>query len=404
MNEARTLLVRYDEIGLKGKNRRFFENCLLKNIQRALAGLEPPRYRVPHGRILVDTDRTQAGECAQRLTRVPGIASVSIGVPVERDFDAMAEVGIEWIGPRLREAGALKFCVRSQRSDKSFHKTSPEIDFEVGSRIMQRLAPEGLTVDIKHADCVLEIEVGESETVVFDNRHPGLRGLPVGSAGEVLCLLSGGIDSPVAAFMMARRGCRVHHVFFDNQPFLGRGGLDKVERLARLLNRYQGGGRLYVVPFEETQVAIRDHCRPANRVVLYRRMMYRIAHALAEENKCLGLVTGESLGQVASQTLENLAAVSSIARLSVFRPLIGLDKRDIIAEAQKIETYDISIEPHPDCCSVFMPPRPATRAKEADLLADEQRFPWQDLVQKALESVKTYVLDEPVVESVRTSS
>jgi len=395
MSEARTLLVRYDEIGLKGKNRRFFENCLLGNIRRALAGLRPVRFRVPHGRILVDTDRARAAECALRLTRVPGIASVSAGVPVERDLDAMAEAGIGLIGPRLREAGALKFCVRAQRSDKTFHKTSPEIDFEVGSRIMQRLAPEGLTVDIKGADFVLEIEVGEHETVVFDNRHPGLRGLPVGSAGEVLCLLSGGIDSPVAAFMMARRGCRVHHVFFDNQPFLGRGGRDKVERLARLLNRYQGGGRLHVVPFEEAQVAIRDHCRPANRVVLYRRMMYRIAHALAEKHGYLGLVTGESLGQVASQTLENLAAVSAVGRLSVFRPLIGLDKRDIIDQARRIETYEISIEPHPDCCSVFMPPRPATRAKEAELLDDETKFPWQELVEKACAELVVYDLDEP---------
>jgi thiamine biosynthesis protein ThiI len=403
MSEARTLLVRYDEIGLKGRNRRYFENCLLANIKRALDGLGPPRFRVPHGRILVDTDQEHSAECARRLTRVPGIASVSVGVPVEREFDAMASVGIERIAPRLHAAGALKFCVRSQRSDKSFHKTSPQIDFEVGSRIMQRLAPEGLTVDIKHADFVLEIEVGEHETVVFDNRHPGLGGLPVGSAGEVLCLLSGGIDSPVAAFLMARRGCRVHYVFFDNQPFLGRGGFDKVERLARLLNRYQGEGRLYVVPFEEAQVAIRDHCRPANRVVLYRRMMYRIAAALAEAHQCLGLVTGESLGQVASQTLENLAAVSSTTRQSIFRPCIGLDKRDIIAWAKKIGTYDISVEPHPDCCSVFMPPRPATRAKEADLERDEERFPWQELVLKALSAVRTYALDAPT-ENGRTSS
>jgi len=395
MNDARTLLVRYDEIGLKGKNRRFFETCLLNNIKRALSGLKPLAFRMPHGRILVDTDKAQAAEFANRLTRIPGIASVSVGIAVERDFDRMAEVGIEWIAPRLREAGALKFAVRSQRSDKTFHKTSPEINYEVGSRIMQRLGPEGLAVDITHAQFTLEIEVGERQTVVFDNRHPGLSGLPVGSAGEALCLLSGGIDSPVAAFMMMRRGCRVHMVFFDNQPFLGRGGLDKVERLARVLNGYQGGGRLYAVPFEEVQVAIRDLCRPANRVVLYRRMMYRIASALALENNCKALITGESLGQVASQTLENLAAVSSTTRMSVFRPLIGFDKRDIVARARDIGTYDISIEPHPDCCSVFMPDRPATRANEKDLAQDETRFPFQELMDKALAGAKIYQLDEP---------
>ncbi len=212
--------------------------------------------------------------------------------------------------------------------------------------------------------------------------------MPVGCSGEVLCLLSGGIDSPVAAFLLTRRGCRVHYIFFDNQKFLGRGGLDKVLRLVKNLNRFQGNGKLYVIPFEEVQVAIRDHCRPENRVVLYRRMMYRIAHAVSEQNHYLGLVTGESLGQVASQTLENLAAVSCVVPGSVFRPLIGLDKQEIIAQAKAIETYETSIEPHPDCCSVFMPERPVIRSKIPVLENDETRFPWQDLMQSAIEKME----------------
>ena len=393
MNDIRTILVRYDEIGLKGKNRNFFENLLLRNVRHALKGMAGVRVNKIHGRLLVRTESSQADECVRRLGYVPGIASVSIGVLIEPDFDKMAALGIEWIRPRLETNGALKFCVRTKRADKRFPQTSMQVDFEVGSRIMQSLASEGLTVDISHAEFVLEIEIGSQETIVFSNRVPGLRGLPVGSSGEVLSLLSGGIDSPVSTFMIICRGCRVHSLFFDNRTFLGRGGYDKVVRLAGVLNRFQGGGRLYVVPFQDIQIAIRDHCHAPNRVVLYRRMMYRIARALAERNGYLGLVTGESLGQVASQTLENLAAVSCLVPMNVFRPLIGMPKLEIIARAKKIGTYDISIEPHPDCCSVFLPERPATRSKIEELEADETLFPWEELMGQALESIEVIDLD-----------
>ena len=308
----------------------------------------------------------------------------------------MAALGIQLIEPHLRSGDELKFCVRTQRTDKSFYKTSPEINFEVGSRIMAALAEKGLVVNIKEAEIVIELEIGRAESVLFDHRIPGIRGLPVGCSGNVLSLLSGGIDSPVASFFMMRRGCRVHFIFFDNQPFLGRGGLDKVLKLSKILNRYQSRGRVYVVPFQDIQVAIRDHCSPENRVVLYRRMMYRIGQELAKKIKCLGLVTGESLGQVASQTLEILAAVSCVVPISVFRPLIGMDKQEIIAHARKIETYEISIEPAPDCCSVFMPSRPATRSRIDKLERDESKFPWQDLMQEAMGKTEVIDLDSLV--------
>jgi thiamine biosynthesis protein ThiI len=396
MNDARTLLIRYDEIGLKGRNRKFFENCLLDNIKKALHGLEGLRFRVPRGRIMIDTTSSLAEECAKRLSFVPGIASFSIGYPVHPDFDEMAALGIQRLSSHMQAGKEFKFCVRTQRTHKMFPHTSPEINFEVGSRIMAALSDKGLTVNIKEADVVIEIELGLRETILFDHRIPGLRGLPVGCSGEVLSLLSGGIDSPVASFYMMRRGCRVHFIFFDNQPFLGRGGHDKVLKLGKILNRYQSRGKIYVVPFQDIQVAIRDNCSPENRVVLYRRMMYRIGQAMAEKIKCLGLVTGESLGQVASQTLENLAAVSCVVTTSVFRPLIGLDKQYIIAEAIKIETYPISIEQQPDCCSVFMPSRPATRSKIDKLERDESSFPWQDLMQEAMDKTDVIELDRQV--------
>jgi len=216
----------------------------------------------------------------------------------------------------------------------------------------------------------------------------------VGSSGNVLCLLSGGIDSPVSAFMMACRGCRVHFVFFDNQPFLGRGGYDKVLILAKKINHFQTRGTLFVVPFQDVQAAIRDHCNEENRVVLYRRMMYRIAAEIADRQGSLALVTGESLGQVASQTLENLAAVSCVTSVSVFRPLIGMNKESIISRAKEIGTYETSIEPQPDCCSVFMPKNPATRSKIPFLERDEEKIPWKELCDDALAKVEIIKVDD----------
>ena len=390
----RVIVVRYDEIGLKGKNRYFFINCLVKNIRDKISDLVVHKIRTPRGRILIDSHEESVSECASRLKTIPGIASFSIGIEVARDFDQIAEWGIQWIEPLLEKGEGLNFCVRTQRSDKSFQPNSMECNREIGSRILKALHSKGLSVSINDADFIFEVEIGMNETIAFNNRISGLRGLPVSSAGSVICLLSGGIDSPVASFRMMKRGCRINFIFFDNRPFLGRVGFDKVVRLTNCLNRYQNGGRLFVVPFSDIQVAIRDRCNPSNRVILYRRMMYRIAEAVAQKNRCLGIVTGESLGQVASQTLENLAAVSGVVSTSVFRPLIGMDKIEIIKEAKKIGTYEISIEPHPDCCSVFMPAHPATRARKEELDQDEIRYPWKLLMDEALKNIETLDQEE----------
>ncbi len=392
--KTKTLLIRYDEIGLKGRNRRHFENQLVGNIRYVLRDIKNVQIDKIHGRILGRVALAEAEKCTSRLTQISGIASISIGNSIEPDFDKMAELGVSLIHEKLQAQGELKFCVRTRRSNKVFPFTSKEVDFEVGSRIMETLSSNGLSVDINGAEFILEIEIGPQETIVFDNRVSGLSGLPVGSSGQVLSLLSGGIDSPVSTFKLINRGCRVHSIFFDNRTFLGRGGYDKVIRLAHTLNQFQGGGKLYVVPFQDIQVAIRDHCTDSNRVVLYRRMMYRIAHALAELKNCQGLVTGESVGQVASQTLKNLMAVSCVVPMSVLRPLIGMNKQEIITQAKKIGTYDISIEPQPDCCSVFMPDHPSTNCKIKYLEADERLYPWEELKSSALDSVETIDLDD----------
>ena len=393
MSESRTILIRYDEIGLKGKNRDQFINRLVKNIQMQMKDLEGLKFRVPHGRIFIDCSHETTAECTRRLRKIPGIASASIGVTREPEFDALAAVGVQWIEPLLQAGKTFKFCVRTNRADKSYPHKSPDIDREVGSRILGQLHSKGLEVSIKEADYILEIEIGQDGTIVFNNRIPGLRGLPIGSSGDILGLISGGIDSPVALYRMMKRGCRAHGIFFDNRPFMGRGGYDKVVKLSKLLNDYQRKSHLYVVPFEDIQVAIRDYCRPAHRVVLYRRMMYRIAQKVARQKNYLALATGESVGQVASQTIENLNAVTSVVDLSVFRPLIGMNKQEIINEAKELGSYDISIEPHPDCCSIFMPPRPATRAKIPDLEIDETKYPWEELMLEAIAKMECVRLD-----------
>ena len=393
MNEKRTILVRYDEISLKGRNRKYFEKTLLKNIKRSLPTDKEIVYRVVRGRILIDLNQSVADEYQALLKKIPGIASYSVGISVEPDFEKMSALGIKWIEPFLEGRDKLNFCVRTRRSAKNFPNTSPEINFEVGSRIMAELGPKGLVVNINESEFTLEIEIGTSETILFHNREAGLCGLPVGSSGNILCMLSGGIDSPVAAYLMACRGCRVHFVFFDNQPFLGRGGYEKVKKLAKIINRFQGRSKLFVVPFQDIQISIRDHCKEENRIVLYRRMMYRIAEKIAKDQEMPGLVTGESLGQVASQTLENLAAVTCVTNMNILRPLIGMNKESIIKLARKIETYEVSIEPQPDCCSVFMPNNPSTRGKIHFLENDESKFPLEKLEEEALKNMETLKVD-----------
>ena len=239
--KTKTLLIRYDEIGLKGRNRKYFENQLVRNIRYALRDIKNVQIDKIRGRILGRVDLAEAEKCTSRLTQTSGIASISIGNSIEPDFDKMAELGVSLIHEKLQAQGELKFCVRTRRSNKAFPFTSKEVDFEVGSRIMETLSSNGLSVDINGAEFILEIEIGPQETIVFDNRVSGLSGLPVGSSGQVLSLLSGGIDSPVSTFKLINRGCRVHSIFFDNRTFLGRGGYDKVIRLAHTLNRFQGG-------------------------------------------------------------------------------------------------------------------------------------------------------------------
>lgn len=381
----KTVVVRYDEIGLKGQNRSFFEKALVDNLKSALCKDWQAHVSKIRGRILIDAPEKYIDEIIKKAAHVPGVHSLSHGDRLERDMEVWKSHALKKLKTWTKKF-PVSFRITCKRSDKTFPQTSAEINAIIGAHLIDAMGSDQLNVQLKDPEVNIHLDIYGRFAVMFADHIPGPGGLPVGTAGDVLCLLSGGIDSPVAAYQMMRRGCRVHHVFFENRTFLGRAAYHKVEMLAKILNEIQLGSRLMVVPFSDIQVAIRDHCSSKNRVILYRRFMFRIAEALLREHRYKGLVTGECLGQVASQTLENMAAVDTVVGCPIYRPLIASDKIDIQNCAKKIGTYETSIVDAPDCCSVFMPKRPVTRARVELLERDEQKLDVSELEAKALEN------------------
>ena len=381
-------IIRYDEIGLKGQNRSMFERRLCKNIKGQAPKEASCNIIRIQGRVLVEVDSEFEEEIEDALRRTPGIHSFSKATTVGKDIEALKEAGLKELQKNWDGKSPIEFRVSAKRSDKEYPIKSSEINQAVGDHIFQHYGNEFLKVNLKKPQLEIGLEIHYQRAMVHSKIERSLGGLPVGTAGDVLCLLSGGIDSPVAAFQMLRRGCRVHFIFFENRVFLGRAAYEKVLRLAKTLSKFQGFCILNVVPFTDIQVAIRDECRERNRVILYRRYMYRIAERLLNEKGYHGLINGECLGQVASQTLENMKVVNDVVECPVYRPLISMDKNDIVNIAKKIDTFDISSEDAPDCCSVFMPSRPATKAKTEFLLDDETRLDSEALIEKAISEME----------------
>lgn len=373
------MALRVGELFLKGGNRRIFERALLRNVQRALAGREDVTVRPAHGRIFVLGNAD--GEVAARLRNVFGASSLSPVVFTEKSMEALTAAALELA--ERRPPGARTFRISARRSDKSFPARSNDINRIIGAAVAVRT---GLTVDLEEADFDIGIEVGPAWCFAWSERIPGAGGLPVGTGGRALLLLSGGIDSPVAGHLMQKRGVELQAVFFHSFPYTGDAARDKVVRLAARLAERQGSLRLHTVPFAKVQEALRDGAPAASLVVLYRRAMIRIAEAIAAREHLAALVTGESLGQVASQTLANMAAIGDAARLPVLRPLVGFDKAETIALAQRIGTFEISILPHDDCCSLFVPKHPETKASLRRIRTLEARIDAQARLDEALAS------------------
>lgn len=376
------IIAHYDEIALKGRNRGFFEAKLAENIRQHLAEAGRFRVRRQQGKIEIESeaalapDRRLAVEAA--LKRVFGLGYFIFARRSERGLAAMGRTALELLG----EHGAKTFKVETRRSDKTFPYLSPEVSREVGGIILA--ARPDLTVDVHEPETAVHIEIGRAEAFVSLGHIQGAGGLPTGVSGSVVALLSGGIDSPVAAWKLMRRGSRVIFAHFHSAPYVGRESLDKVRRLAGVLAGYQGEAKVYMVPIGDAQREIVAKADARLRVILYRRLMLRCADAIAQREKALGLVTGESLGQVASQTLENMAAVSAATRLPIYRPLIGEDKNAIVEAARAIGTLAISNEPHDDCCSLFIPANPATKSRPERAEAEEMQYDVKALAAAAL--------------------
>src|SRR3989338_5617138 len=372
-------LIRYDELALKGKNRFFFEKKLISNFKEKLK--ETP-ITIDHlwGRILVRCEENT--EVRSRLLKIFGISSLSPIVEVKSDLSSIQAEALALVPNR-----SSAFRVTTRRVDKKFPLTSRAVNIEVANFVL----PERplLKIDLDDPELELGIEIREEKTFLFLEKERGLGGLPVGTSGKVLTLLSGGIDSPVAAWMMMKRGCPVEYIHFYSYPYTGEQSKEKVLDLVRTLSCYQNKSFLHIVPFGEIQEALQKHCNERYRTLLYRRMMQRIATEVAYRRRGVALVTGESIGQVASQTVENISAVSTATDILILRPLIGFNKNETINLSQKIGTYEISIRPFEDCCTLFQPQAPATKARLLDLLQEEEKVPYKELVQGALSHIET---------------
>lgn len=373
-----SVLVRYQELALKGKNRPWFQRQLIRHLRRSLAGLGVAAIRVPMGRIeVVLTDAASAAEVRERLRYVFGIANFSIATRVAPDLESMA-AGILRDLPAEAPGG---FRVRVRRADKRFPIPSPDAERQLGARIS---AARGWNVNLDAPGLAIGVEIVPGEAFYHFGKEPGAGGLPTGTGGRVVALLSGGIDSPVAAWRLMRRGCRVIFVHFHGAPFHSRASQDKARQLVALLARYQLSARLQLVPFGEIQRQVTLAVPGALRVVVYRRLMLRIAARLVGQLGAHALVTGDVVGQVASQTLENMAVTEAAVTVPVLRPLVGMDKDEITNQAERLGTYPISLLPDEDCCTLFTPRHPVTRARPAEIEAAETGLPIEAWVAQAL--------------------
>jgi thiamine biosynthesis protein ThiI len=373
----KSALVHYQEIALKGRNRPWFVARLVRNLQEATSDLDVAAVRALMGRIEVVLGSAAAWDAVQdRLTRVFGIANFARAGRTRADID---EIAAEILGD-LDDRDPGSFRVSARRADKRFPLTSPQIEREVGGRIKMA---RGWRVDLENPALTIRVEMLTNEAFYYFGKTRGAGGLPTGSSGRVVCLLSGGIDSPVAAWRMMKRGCSVHFVHFHSYPILSRASQEKARELARLLTAYQLRSRLSLVPFGELQQQVILSVPPPLRVVVYRRLMLRIAETIARAARAKALVTGEVVGQVASQTLENISAIGNVAGMPVLRPLIGMDKEEISAEAQRLGTYPISIIPDQDCCTLFTPRHPSTRVRPGELADAERSLPVDAMIASA---------------------
>lgn len=379
------LLVKYGEIILKGLNRSRFEDMLVANIRRT-AG--PDRIAdIKKSQAIIYIEPTgDIDDLARRISKVFGIISIIRAGVFEKDMDVIQKDGVEYVAPYLKNVRTFK--VETKRSDKKFEYDSPKISKMMGGMILSKC--HHLKVNVNEPDTVVRVEIRDSEAYVYSDSAviKGLGGMPVRSNGRATLLISGGIDSPVAGWMMAKRGVEIEAVHFCSPPYTSELAKEKVISLAKILAEYVGGYTMYIVPFTEQQLAIRDNCPEEHLTLIMRRMMMKTAEKIAKRNKSMALITGESLGQVASQTIEALNVTNHAVDMNVLRPLIGMDKEEIVTVARKIGTFETSILPYEDCCTVFVPKHPTTRPRLESVMNSESMIDMDYWVNKAVDEAE----------------
>lgn len=388
-----SVLVHYQELALKGRNRPWFIHTLVRNLRAALADLDVVEVRALMGRVEIRLGPAASWDVVRgRLERIPGIANFLRAAHVAPDIDAITDGIVRDLPGRT----AASFRIAARRADKRFPIPSPEIERRIGRRVQE---VTGWPVNLDSPDKKIYVEVVTNDAFYAFDKERGAGGLPVGTSGKVVCLLSGGIDSPVAAWRLMRRGCRAVFVHFHSYPILSRTSQEKVREIATLLTERQLYSRLHLVPFGAVQQQVLVSVPSPLRVVIYRRLMVRIAERIARDEGAHALVTGDVVGQVASQTVENLTVVEGAATMPVLRPLIGFDKDEIVAEAERLGTYRISIVPDDDCCTLFTPRFPATRTDRRAAVAAESGLDVEGLVATAAAGAVVERFRFPMVES-----
>ena len=385
------LIVKYGEIGVKGKNRYLFENKLIKNIKNMLKPLGEYNVYKEYGRIYVDVNDDNYEEVMEEVRKVFGIVGVCPGVKAEKDYDVLKATALKLIEQKIEE-GAKTFKVESRRGDKSLPLTSQEMSIDIGGYILSNVK-DRIKVDVRNPEVKVRCEYRELNTMVYTDSVPGYGGLPMGTAGKAMSLLSGGIDSPVATWMVAKRGMDIECIHFHTYPFTSERSREKVLDLARTLSRYCGPIKVHCCNILEIEKEITEKLNREETTIHSRRFMMMITQRLAEQRHCQAIVTGESIGQVASQTIYGLTCTNAVCSLPVFRPLIAMDKSDIIDIAQEIGTYDISIVPEEDCCSVFAPKKPITKPKLERIEKSEEKLDVEALIEGAMATIETIVCE-----------
>lgn len=385
------ILVRYGEIILKGLNRPVFEDKLIGNIKSAILKAGDAKVLKSQGRIYIEpqVEDYDFDYALQKITRIFGIVSVSPVLKIETDYEQIKATALKVAADLISQHGYKTFKLETKRGNKRFPMQSPEISADVGGYILENIP--GLTVDVKNPDFIIYLEVRES-SYVYSEIIKAHGGMPIGSNGKALLLLSGGIDSPVAGWMMGKRGVEIEAIHFYSYPYTSERAKQKVIDLAQILSQYCGKLRLHVVPFTEIQLAINDNCPEEQLTIIMRRIMMRIAEIIARKTNSMALITGESMGQVASQTMQSLYCTDSAVNMPVFRPLIGMDKVEVVDIARKIDTFETSILPYEDCCTVFVAKHPQTKPKLERIMESEKAVDFEPLIDKAVEGTEVIVL------------